>query len=67
MNITLDEIATAHSVMVATDEALGKPEREYTDEKVSVSLVEIIPDSGGSLLGFFRASKMMAELLGPNV
>jgi len=63
MNITLDEIATGRSAMMWTDEALGKPAREYTDEEVKATLVEIIPDSGGTLLGTFRVSKMMMELL----
>ena len=63
---TPDEIAMHRRVMMATGDVTGKPPREYTDEELASSLVEIIPDTGGTMLGFMRVSKRLIELLPPN-
>jgi hypothetical protein len=62
---TADEITSHRRAMIWAD-AMGKPPREYSDAEVIASLTETISDTGGTALGFVRASRQVAELLSQN-
>jgi hypothetical protein len=58
-----NEITSHRRAMIWTDEVMEKPPREYSDAEVIESLTETISDTGGTTLGFVRASRQLAELL----
>lgn len=60
---TEPEIAIYRYTMMQTDRILRKPVREYTNEEVAASLLEIIPDTGGTALGEMRAMIQIANFL----
>lgn len=52
---TPEEISSHRAAMEWTDKALRKSPRDYSDAAVIRSLIEPMPDSGGTVLGEARA------------